>query len=171
MLLGEAKLNCIHQNLHQCSITSTVCRTQAVVCVSTPRMYPRSGNFLVFTKSKKDFYGKFTMQDFDFWLFWIFGWATLRLGWSFVHELEYFLFISIWPLCVCLFRTPFLCKVSSNHRTRTVEFPFFPSLPFFLTFYSVFLMYITCLFYVTLMNYIEIIWCHLDHYLYLLPFM
>ena len=44
--LGEAKPSCIYQNSLQCFITSRRW-SQAVLCISTPRMYQQSWYFLV----------------------------------------------------------------------------------------------------------------------------
>ena len=44
---GKTKPNYFHQNSLYCFITSQVAvGSQAVLCVSTPRIYPRSGYFL-----------------------------------------------------------------------------------------------------------------------------
>ena len=49
LLPSEAKLNYIYTTLKKHHLPS---RSQAVVCVSTPRMYPPSGYFLVRYKNK-----------------------------------------------------------------------------------------------------------------------
>jgi len=52
-LLREAKPRCVYSILkpHGQSFITSPSRSKAVVCVSTPRMYLRSGYFLVHTKS------------------------------------------------------------------------------------------------------------------------
>ena len=90
MRQGEAELHTLQYQARwnqatyiktQFSVSSPLqCRSQAVVCVSTPRMYPRSGYFLVWTIPKR-FSKKGTLWQRES----IYSWSK---NYSFLHFLQ-----------------------------------------------------------------------------------
>ena len=64
-LLSKANPSYIYSNLkpHGQSCITPQSRSKAVVCVSTPRMYPRSGYFLVISKMKFVFIIAYSFLD------------------------------------------------------------------------------------------------------------